>query len=155
MNFKPEGYHSLTPYLTMRDAAKAIDFYKKVFDAKEHMRMPAPGGKIGHAELQIGDSVIMLADECSEGKSPAALGGTPVGLMFYLPDVDATFKLALAEGATVQRPVQDQFYGDRSGSIVDPFGHIWHLATHVEDVSPEEMEKRQAEAAKQAVASAK
>jgi PhnB protein len=155
MNFKPDGYHSLTPYLIMRDAAKAIEFYKKVFGAEEHMRMGTPDGKIGHAEIKIGDSVVMLADECSEGKSPQTLGGSAVGLMFYLPDVDATVKLAVAEGATLQRPVEDQFYGDRSGSIADPFGHVWHLATHVEDVSPEEMEKRQAEAAKKAVASTK
>ena len=155
MNFKPAEYHSLTPYLIMRDAAKAIEFYKKVFGAEEHMRMPTPDGKIGHAELKIGDSVIMMADECPEGKSPQTLGGSPMGLMFYLPDVDATVKLAVAEGATLKKPVADQFYGDRSGSIVDPFGHIWHLATHVEDVSPEEMAIRAEAAAKKAMAGAK
>ena len=148
MNFKPEGYTTLTPYLTMRDAAGAIDFYKKVFGAKERMRMNGPDGKIGHAELEFGDAVIMLADECSEGKSPQTLGGSPVGMMMYVADVDAVVKTAVAEGATLQRPVKDQFYGDRSGSLVDPFGHIWHVATHVEDVSPEEMDKRMKEAVK-------
>ncbi len=135
--------------MTLRDAAKAIEFYKKVLGATERMRMVGPNGKIGHCELQLGDSLIMLADECPEGKSPATLGGIPVGLLLYVPDVDATIKTAIDNGATLQKAAQDQFYGDRSGSVVDPFGHVWHFATHIEDVSPEEMQKRAAEMAKQ------
>ncbi len=140
----PDGYHAITPYLMVKEAAKAIDFYKKVFSAQERMRMPGPGGKIMHAELQIGDSVIMLADEHPEleAMSPATYGGTPVSIMLYVPDVDVVFKKAIASGSKELRPLQDQFYGDRSGTLTDPFGHKWTVATHVEDVSPEEMEKR-------------
>jgi PhnB protein len=143
----PEGYHSVTPYLIISGAAAAIDFYKKAFGATELFRMPAPGGRVGHAELKIGDSPIMLADEFPDmgHKSPTTLGGSPVSLMIYVADVDSVFKQAIAAGGKEQRPVKDQFYGDRSGSLEDPFGHIWHIATHVEDVSGEEMERRVAE----------
>jgi PhnB protein len=142
----PEGYNSLTPYLVIKGAAEAIDYYKKVFGATEIVRMPAPGGKIGHAELQIGDSRLMLADEnpsMGQGHTSAStVGGSPVSLYLYLPNVDEVFKRAVAEGATILKPVQDQFYGDRSGFLRDPFGHLWGIATHVEDVSPEEMQER-------------
>jgi PhnB protein len=142
----PEGYHSVTPYLVCHDAAGAIDFYRQVFGAEELMRMPSPGGKVGHAELRIGDSTIMLADEHPEvgARSPRTVGGTPVSLMVYVPDVDATFKKALGAGATQDRPLENQFYGDRSGGITDPFGHQWTIATHVEDVPPDEMARRAA-----------
>src|SRR3984893_12570141 len=140
----PDGYHAVTPYLTIKEAAKAIDFYKKDFCAQELMRMPGPGGKIQHAELRISDSVIMLADEHPEidARSPEAYGGTPVSLMVYVEDVDAVFKRAVLAGAKELRPLKNQFYGDRSGVIADPFGHKWTVSTHVEDVSPEEMKKR-------------
>ena len=140
----PEGYHSVTPYLVMNGASDAIDFYKKAFGAVELFRMPTPNGRIGHAELKIGNSPIMLADESPEmgSRGPATLGGTPVSLMIYLEDVDTVFKKAIASGGTELKPLQDQFYGDRSGTLKDPFGHVWTLATHVEDVSEEEMEKR-------------
>jgi PhnB protein len=140
----PEGYHSVTPYLIISGAGEAIDYYKKAFGATELLRMPAPGGKIGHAEIKIGDSPIMLADEFSEMgyKSPKTLGGSPVSLMIYVADVDTVFDQAIATGGKVQRPVKDQFYGDRSGTLEDPFGHVWHVATHKEDVSAEEMERR-------------
>jgi PhnB protein len=144
----PEGYHNVTPYLIVDGAAKAIDFYRKVFAATEKMRMAAPGGKVGHAELTIGDSMIMLADEHPEmdHRGPHAFKGAAVSLMVYVPDVDATVKTALAAGAKVVRPVENQFYGDRMGTIEDPFGHRWYVATHVEDVPPEEMAKRAAAA---------
>ena len=140
----PEGYHSVTPYLIIKGATEAIDFYKKAFGATELFRMPAPEGKIGHAEIKIGNSPIMLADEFPEMgyKSPRSLGGSPVSLMIYVDDVDTVFKQAIAAGGKEQRPVKDQFYGDRSGTLEDPFGHGWHVATHKEDVSPEEMERR-------------
>ena len=140
----PEGYHSVTPYLIINGATEAIDFYKKAFGATELFRMPAPEGKIGHAEIKIGDSPIMLADEFPEMgyKSPQSLGGSPVSLMIYVADVDTVFKQAIAAGGKEQRPVKDQFYGDRSGTLEDPFGHVWHVATHKEDVSSEEMERR-------------
>jgi PhnB protein len=140
----PAGYHTLTPYLIIKGAARAIDFYKQAFGATELMRFPGPGGKVGHAEIKIGDSIIMLADEHPEMKAvgPQSLGGTPVGLMLYVNDVDAQFNRAIAAGATVDKPVQDQFYGDRSGTLTDPFGHKWTLATHKEDVSVEEMQRR-------------
>jgi PhnB protein len=140
----PEGYHSVTPYLIIKGATEAIDFYKKAFGATELFRMPAPGGKIGHAEIKIGDSPIMLADESPEMgyKSPQTLGGSPISIMIYVADVDTVFKQAIAAGGKEQRPVKDQFYGDRSGTLEDPFGHVWHVATHTEDVSPEEMERR-------------
>jgi len=142
----PEGYHSVTPYLVVKGAAAAIDFYKKIFGAVEIMRMPAPDGRVGHAELRFGDSVVMLADEYPEIQTvgPKTLGNTPVGLLLYVDDVDKTVERAVASGATIQKPVADQFYGDRSGTIEDPFGHKWTVATHVEDVSPEEMQRRMA-----------
>jgi PhnB protein len=140
----PDGYHSVTPYLIVDDGARAIDFYKQAFGAKELMRMPAPGGKIGHAEIKIGDSVIMLADEAPEmdARSAKHYGGSPVSLMVYVDDVDKLFPQAVAAGAKEVRPVADQFYGDRTGTLVDPFGHTWSIATHVEDVSPEEIDRR-------------
>jgi PhnB protein len=140
----PEGYHTATPYLIVKGAGEAIDFYKRVFGATELFRMPAPDGRIGHAELKIGDSVIMLADEMPEigYRSPRALGGSAVGLMLYVGDVDTVFNTAIGAGATVQRPVTNQFYGDRSGTLEDPFGHVWTIATHVEDVPPEEIARR-------------
>ncbi|HZN67861.1 MAG TPA: VOC family protein [Tepidisphaeraceae bacterium] len=144
----PEGYHTVTPYLIINGAAKALDFYKRAFGAEEVVRMEQPGGKIGHAEIRIGDSMIMLADEVPQmgHKSPAALGGTPVSILLYIEDVDARFKRAVAAGAKVQRPLENQFYGDRSATLQDPFGHVWTIATHVEDVPPEEMERRMKEA---------
>ena len=140
----PEGYHSVTPYLIIRGAADAIEFYKKAFGATELFRFPGPDGKIGHAEMQIGNSRIMLADEYPDmGYNGAqTLGGSPVALMIYLADVDAVFNRAVEAGATVKEALQDKFYGDRIGTVIDPFGHRWHLATHQEDVSMEEMERR-------------
>jgi len=145
----PAGYHAVTPYLSIRGAAEAIAFYKKAFGAKELMRMPGPEGKIGHAEIQIGDSRVMLADEYPEMNftGPASYGGTSVHLHVYLPNVDAQVAKALKASAKLVRPVKDQFYGDRLGTIEDPFGHVWHLATHVEDLSKAEMKKRAAKAA--------
>ena len=149
VNPVPAGYHSVTPYLSVKGAAKALDFYQRAFGAEVVVRMDMPDGRVGHAEIVIGDSHVMLADEMPEmadalTKSPQTLGGSSFGLMIYLPDVDARFKRALDAGGTVKRPVQDQFYGDRTGTLQDPFGHIWTLGTHVEDVSPEEMKKRMA-----------
>jgi len=140
----PEGYHTATPYLIVKGAAAAIDFYKKVFGATEIVRMAGPDGTVMHGEVKIGDSMIMLGEEMPAwgGTSPATLGGSPVGICLYFPDVDARVKLALVNGATVKRPVQDQFYGDRSGTITDPFGHVWTIATHIEDVPPGEMNQR-------------
>ena len=145
----PEGYHSVTPYLIVTGAASAIEFYKHAFGAKELMRIPHPDGRVGHAELQIGDSRIMLADEFPEMgvRSPMTLGGTPVGIQLYVDDVDAVTTRALAAGAKTLRPVKDQFYGDRSGTLSDPFGHQWTISTHKEDVSLEEMQRRAASAA--------
>ena len=144
----PDGYHTVTPYLIIRGAADAIDFYKRAFGATELFRMDQPGGKIGHAEIKIGDSPIMLADEHPEMgyRSPQTLGGSPVSILLYVEDVDSLFNQAVAEGGKIDRPLEDKFYGDRGGSLTDPFGHIWHLATHKEDVTPEEMEKRLAAA---------
>jgi len=140
----PDGYHTATPYLIIGGAGDAIEFYKKAFGATELFRFSMPGGKIGHAEIKIGDSPIMLADEFPEmgHKSPQSLGGSPVSLMIYVTDVDTIFNQAVAAGATVKEAVSDKFYGDRLGTVTDPFGHIWHVATHKEDVSLEEMEKR-------------
>ena len=140
----PEGYPQVTPYLCVEGANAAIDFYSEVFGATERMRMPAPDGKIGHAELQIGDSVIMLSDEYPEmgQRSPKAFGGSPVTISVYVEDVDAVFERAMKAGAKELRGVEDQFYGDRSGQFEDPFGHKWSVATHVEDVSPDEMNRR-------------
>ena len=140
----PDGYHSVTPYLIVQGGAAAIDFYVQAFGAVELFRMPGPDGKLGHAEIKIGDSPVMLADATEEFKGPRAFGGTPVSLMIYVEDVDRVFRQALAQGATQLRPVVDQFYGDRSGTLVDPFGHVWTVSTHVEDVSPEEMDRRMA-----------
>ena len=144
----PEGYHSVTPYLIISGAGDAIDFYKKAFGATELFRMPAPEGKIGHAEIKIGDSPIMLADESPEMgyKSATTLSGSPVSLMIYVEDVDKVYNQAIAAGGTEVKGVQDQFYGDRSGTLKDPYGHVWHIATHKEDVTPEEMDKRMAAA---------
>jgi PhnB protein len=144
----PDGYPRVIPYLTIEGAAAAIEFYTKVFGATERVRMPGPDGKVGHAELEFGESVVMLADAFPEMGNPApkALGGTPVTLMVYVEDVDATFEQALKAGATEDRKVENQFYGDRAGQIVDPFGHKWFVATHVEDVPPDEMAKRAAAA---------
>jgi PhnB protein len=140
----PEGYHSVTPYLIVKGAAQALEFYKRAFGAVELFRMGGPEGKIGHAEIKIGDSFVMLADEHPEmdALGPQTLGGTPVGLLIYVEDVDAAFPKAVAAGGTVIRPLKDQFYGDRSGTILDPFGHKWTIATHKEDVPPEELSKR-------------
>ncbi len=140
----PDGYHTATPYLIVGGAADAIEFYKKAFDATELFRFPAPDGKIGHAEIKIGDSPIMVADEYPEMgyKGPQSLGGSPVSIMIYVADVDKIFDQAVAAGATVKEAVSDKFYGDRLGTVTDPFGHVWHISTHKEDVSLEEMEKR-------------
>ncbi len=137
----PQGYHTATPYLICNDAAAAIEFYKKAFGAVETVRMPMPGGKIGHAEIKIGDSIIMLADENPEiqAKSPQQLGGTPVSILLYVEKVDNVFKQAVAAGAKAVREPKDEFYGDRSSWVTDPFGHSWYIHTHVKDVTPEEM----------------
>jgi PhnB protein len=143
----PDGYPRVSPYLVVDGAQKAIEFYATVLGATERMRMPGPDGRIGHAELQVGDSVIMLADEFPDmgAKGPSAYGGSPVSISVYVEDVDATFDKATGAGATVVRPLENQFYGDRSATFDDPFGHRWTIATHVEDVSPEEMGRRAAE----------
>ena len=140
----PDGYHSVTPYLIIKGAAEALDFYRKAFGAVELMRFPMPGGKIGHAEFKIGDSHLMMADEFPEHghAGPQTRGGTTVGLLIYVPSVDAFVDRALTAGAIILRPIKDQFYGDRSGTITDPFGHVWTIATHVEDVAQEEMVRR-------------
>jgi PhnB protein len=144
----PDGYRTATPYLIIKGAAEAIEFYKRAFGATELLRMADPQGRVGHAEIKIGDSVIMLADEhpAMGYRGPRSLGGSSVSILLYLEDVDAVFERAVKAGAKAQRPVVDQFYGDRSGTLEDPFGHVWTVATHVEDVSPEEM-RRRAEAA--------
>lgn len=144
----PDGYHSVTPYLIIKGAADAIEFYKKAFGATELFRMAQPDGRIGHAEIKIGDSPIMLADEFPEMNylGPQSLGGTPVSILLYVDDVDTVFPQAISAGGTEQKPLQDQFYGDRSGTFKDPFGHVWTVATHTEDLSPEEIGKRVAAA---------
>ena len=144
----PTGFHSVTPYLRVKGAAQALEFYRKALGAEERFRMPMPDGKIGHAEIVVGDSVVMLADEFPQMniKGPQSLGGTSVSLMVYVADCDAAFKRAVDAGAKVLRPVIDQFYGDRSGTVIDPFGHEWTLSTHTEDVPPAEMDKRAKEA---------
>ena len=146
----PDGYRTVTPYLAVQDAAAAIEYYKRAFGARERLRMDAPDGKIGHAELEIGDSLVMLSDPFPQASTtpPKELGGTSASVFLYVEDVDAVVKKALDEGATVSMEVADQFWGDRFGSVTDPFGHVWSIATHVEDVPPEEM----AERAKQAMA---
>jgi PhnB protein len=142
----PDGYHAVTPYLIIGNdrASEALDFYTRAFGAKEVMRMPRPGGGVAHAEIRLGDSVIMLADESPkvEAYGPNHFGGSPVSLHVYVPDVDATTKQAAAAGAKIIRPVADQFYGDRTAGLQDPFGHRWYLATHVRDVSAQEMEQQ-------------
>jgi PhnB protein len=144
----PDGYHTATPYLIVNGAAEAIEFYKRAFGATELLRMTDPQGRIGHAEIRIGDSVIMLADEHPGMgyRGPRSMGGSSVSILLYVDDVDTIFGRAVSAGAAVQRPIANQFYGDRSGKLEDPFGHVWSIATHVEDVPPEEM-RRRAEAA--------
>lgn len=139
----PDGYHTATPYLICDGAADAIEFYKRALGAVEVMRMPMPGGKLGHAEIKIGDSHIMLADESPENgiHSPQHFGGTPVSVLLYVEQVDTVFNQAVSAGAKAVRPPQDMFYGDRTSWIIDPFGHSWYIHTHVKDVSPEEMRK--------------
>ena len=149
----PEGYHAITPYLSIRDANRAIAFYAKAFGAKLKLRMDAPGGKVGHAEMKIGDSIVMLADEAPEMNfmSPQARGGTSILMHLYVKDCDATIAQAVSAGATVIRAVKDQFYGDRAGGIEDPFGHHWYIATHKEELTPAQIRKRMdAEMAKSA-----
>lgn len=140
----PDGYHSITPYLCIKNAAKALDFYKEAFGAQEVFRMAQPDGRIGHAEIQIGDSRLMIADECPdmEFRSPQSYGGSPIGIHLYVEDVDATVNKALVAGAKLIKQVSDQFYGDRNGTVEDPFGHRWFISTHVEDVSQEEISIR-------------
>lgn len=144
VNAIPEGYEGATPYLIIKGAARALEFYQKAFGATEIMRIPAPEGKVGHAEIKIGTAIIMLADEFPDMncKSPQSFGGTPVSIMVYVQDVDRFVKQAVSAGAKVLRPVENKFYGDRAGSLEDPFGHQWHFATHVEDVPPDELAKR-------------
>ena len=146
----PPGYEGATPYLYIKGAAKALDFYKRAFGAKEEMRMEGPDGTIGHAEFTVGKARVMLADECPtmDALSPETIGGTAASFLIYVPDVDAVFQQALKAGATQLRPVENKFYGDRMGMLKDPFGHQWALGTHVEDVTPEEMGRRAAEMAK-------
>ena len=140
----PEGYHSLTPYLAVEDAAKAIDFYKEAFGAEEHVRMPSPDGKVAHAELQIGDSKLMLSDPFPQSnvRPPSERGGPTASIFMYVNDADATFEQAQKAGATVVAELEDMFWGDRFGTLSDPFGHVWSVATHKEDLSEEEMAER-------------
>ena len=144
----PQGFRSVTPYLTLHDATRAIEFYKRAFGAREIMRMDAPGGKIGHAEIKIGDSIVMLGDEMPGAaiRSPQTLGGTTGGIMLYVENADAVFAQAVAAGAQVEEPLADMFWGDRYGKLKDPFGHSWSVATHQEDVAPAEMSKRMQDA---------
>jgi PhnB protein len=143
----PDSYPRVTPYLIVDDANAAIDFYISVLGAEERMRMPGPDDRVGHAELSIGDSMIMLADEFADmgARSPKSIGGSPVTIHVYVEDVDATVALAVNAGATVTRPVEDKFYGDRGGEFLDPYGHRWSIASHIEDLSPEEMQLRMGE----------
>jgi PhnB protein len=152
---KPDGYNNVTPYLYLRNAPKAIEFYKNVFGAKEVMRMPGPDGKIMHAEIKIGDSIIMLTEENRgmEALGPLTVGGSTSSLYVYVDDVDSVAQKAVSAGAKLTRPVKDQFYGDRSGSFTDPFGYVWSVGTHIEDVAPEEVGKRAAKAMSQSVGS--
>ncbi|HTD88379.1 MAG TPA: VOC family protein [Candidatus Binatia bacterium] len=140
----PEGHRTVTPYMAIKNGVKALEFYKKAFGATEVYKLVMPDGRLGHAEIRIGDSIIMMSDEFPEygGKSPETLGGTPVNIHLYVDDVDGFFKKAVAAGAKERKAVKDQFYGDRSGQLEDPFGHLWWVATHKEDVSPKEMQKR-------------
>lgn len=147
VKYKPDIYHSVTPYMAIRDARGAIDFYRRAFGAEQLYALDMPDGKVAHAEIKIGDSVLMLAEENEQwgNRSPQSLGGSPIFLMIYVPDVDAAFKKAIDAGGTQVKPVENQFYGDRSGTLKDPYGFQWTLATHVEDVSQEEVERRMAE----------
>ncbi len=138
----PQGYRTVTAYLIVNDAAKAIEFYKEAFGAEELFRFPMPDGKLAHAEIKVGDSIVMLADAMEGFRDPHAIGGTPVSFMVYVTDVDRVFAQAIAAGAKQLRPVENQFYGDRTGTLADPFGHVWSIATHVEDVSPDELNAR-------------
>jgi PhnB protein len=140
----PAGHHTVTPYLAIKNASKALEFYKQAFGAIESYKLMMPDGRLGHAEIRLGDSMIMLSDEFPEygGKAPETLDGSPVSIHLYVEDVDAFFRKALAAGAKERKPVMNQFYGDRSGQLEDPFGHLWWVATHKEDVAPEEMQKR-------------
>lgn len=140
----PDGYHSVTPYLALRNASAALEFYKKAFGATELLRMPRPDGGVAHAEIKIGDSIVMLADEYADMDfvGPETRGGATSTLMVYVEDVDSQFKRAIDAGATQIRPLSDEFYGDRVGAVRDPFGHIWHLATHKEDLTPDQIQKR-------------
>lgn len=142
----PEGYHTATPYLVVEGAAKALEFYTKAFAATELFRLPGAGGKVGHCEFKIGDSIFMMADEHPEmnARGPKSFGGSPISIMIYVEDSDRVFQQAVAAGAAVERPMEDKFYGDRAGSVIDPFGHRWHISTHVEDVAPDEIERRMA-----------
>lgn len=144
VNPVPEGYRGPVPYLVVGDGAAAIDFYTKAFGARERVRMPGPDGSVMHAEIEIAGGRVMLSGEMQGAKSPKSLGGTPVSLFLYVRDVDSAFKQAVTAGATVKAPLMDMFWGDRWGSVTDPFGHEWQLATHVEDVAPDEMHKRMA-----------
>jgi len=152
VHYIPKGYNSVTPYLIVKGAAQAIEYYTKVFGAKEIVRMPGPGGRIGHAELEVGNSHIMLADEVPEmgHNGPPASGNSSTSVLVYVEDVDAAVGRAVAGGAKILKPIEDQFYGDRMGFIQDPFGHRWGVATHIEDVSPEEMQKRAKKASQSA-----
>ncbi len=143
----PEGYHTVTPYLSISNASEAIEFYKQAFNAEEIFRLSMPNGDVGHAEIKIGHSHLMLSDTCDEAPmpSPNQLGGTSVGIYLYVEDVDALFAQALKAGATVIEAVEDKFYGDRTGSLKDPYGHVWFIGTHKEDLSPDEIEQRAAE----------
>ncbi len=151
VSFRPEGYNTVAPYLIVNGAARAIEFYRKIFGAKEMMRMADTEGRVGHAELQIGDSRICLADEYPpmNARGPHTIGGSPVNFLIYVPDVDRTVQEALAAGAKLKREVADQFYGDRMGGVEDPFGHTWYIATHKEDVPPEELKRRSEAMAKE------
>ncbi len=144
--FKPPGYNSVTPYLSVRDAKTALDFYARAFGAELVLKLDMPDGSIAHAEIRIGDSILMMSEENPEwgNRSPLALGGSPVSMMIYVPDADASFRRAIEAGATEVRPVEDQFYGDRSGTLKDPYGYQWTLATHIEDVSTDEAQRRMA-----------
>jgi PhnB protein len=144
VNAIPAGHRTVTPYLTVKNGARALEFYKKAFGATEVSRLMMPDGRLGHAEIRLGDSIVMLSDEFPEygGKAPDTLGGSPVSIHLYVPDVDAFFKKAVAAGAQERKPVMDQFYGDRSGQLADPFGHLWWVATHREDIAPEELKRR-------------
>jgi PhnB protein len=150
----PKGYHAVTAYLSVQNAAQALDYYKRAFGAKELVRMPMPDGKVGHAEIKLGDSHVMLADEMPNMGflSPQSRGGTTVQLHLYVPDVDATVQRALAAGGKLTRPIEDKFYGDRAGTLEDPYGHVWYIATHKEDVPPKEMKRRMDEMARKMAA---